>query len=134
MAEPNSLSKEDLYLLMESYRNMIQMHSTLVEQHKQIIDLQGDLLSKCEESFKELDEAYSNLGNNIQRDLASTKEKVVNNQLEFTKLYSKLSNKIYGLYAVLIPVIGSLIYLLIMSIDRFKLLEKIHSMLISIGK
>lgn len=45
------LSKEDLYLLMESYKNMITLNATLAEQQKQLMDNQGKIIEKQDVLF-----------------------------------------------------------------------------------
>jgi hypothetical protein len=41
-----SLSRDDLMLLMESYRNTIEMHTTILEQQKQVIEFQHTIINK----------------------------------------------------------------------------------------
>lgn len=44
--DEKSLNREDLMLLMESYRNTIEMHTTILEQQKQVIQFQHTIVEK----------------------------------------------------------------------------------------
>jgi uncharacterized coiled-coil protein SlyX len=117
------LSKDDLFLLMESYRNMIQLHSTLVEQQKSIMELQHTLIAKQDNiSMKQvktcdqlaliaskLDDcsnnliktndniqlACNNIDKNINGGIETVKDKMNGNQVEITKQHSGITNRVY---------------------------------------
>lgn len=131
----NDLSKQDLFILMESYKNNIQLNTTLLEQQKQMILINTQFLEKQENLCKTVNELveklancskitsenYLNLSNNVNTmssNIKSLKDDVVNgvknNNIENTsKLsseHSNISNKIYvcmvGMVAIVLSVIG----------------------------
>lgn len=153
--EFNHLNKEDLYLLMESYRNMIQMHSTVSEQQRQIIDLQNNILSKQEtislyqsKSCDHLDRitqkleicsvnlsktndvitsSCSSLDKTFDNGLGDIKDKLVSNQIESTSHYSKLTTKSYVTMGAMITVVISLIGLVVGLLDKYQMLKEVHT-------
>jgi Mg2+ and Co2+ transporter CorA len=138
--EKKYLSREDLVLLMDSYRNMIQMNSTILEQQKTILDLQHKLLDRHEEVSKRQTEVCDNLrdvADNLNnfvnqanktnetlqgslKDISSqitTLDKAVDDSLlETIKQSSELKNRIYvsliGMGTIVLGLIGLFITIL----------------------
>ena len=139
------LNKDDLFLLMESYRNMIQMHSTLVEQQKQIMDLQHDIIKKqdsismkqtqscgqLEKVVDRIEESASNLGKineSVTTGLTDVNTNIGNNKLEFTKQHSGINTKIYVSMGAMATIVISLVALSIGLLDKYDLLQEIYEM------
>lgn len=78
------LSRSDLYLVMESYRNNIALNTTLVEQQKQVILLQNDIIDKQQELTEVLKEISQNA-----KDLLKKQEEVLKESDESTKKFEK---------------------------------------------
>lgn len=160
--ELKHLNKEDLFLLMESYRNMITMNSTLVEQQKQIIGLQNNIIKKqdeisikqtqscdqlkviteklgqCADNLSKTNEnvqtSCSNLDKSISTNLSSIKDKVGESKLDLTKQHSGINTRIYVAMGAMATIIIALVALSTGLIDRFELLKDIHSILQTIAE
>lgn len=76
------LSRSDLYLVMESYRNNIAMNTTLVEQQKQLLILQNDILEKQQNFAETLREIAQN-----GKDLIKKQEDVLTRTSESAKSF-----------------------------------------------
>ncbi len=134
----DELSKNDLFILMESYKNNIQLNTTILEQQKQIlilndqfIDKQKDLCNSVEELVdrlgecsKTLSENHNILTNSIQQmslKITSSLETISNNlKLDTSKMSSSLSNKIYFAMGGMITIIISLISLFMVFSHKFE--------------
>ena len=118
-----SLSREDLTLLMESYRNTIELHTTLLEQQKQVLEFQHTIINKqdvilgkqskvydqlsilanslgsCATNIDESNKSMIKTLSLIKKDVEDEVEKV-GTKLEKTRLdnviqHSAITNKIY---------------------------------------
>lgn len=155
--EFNHLNKEDLYLLMESYRNMIQMHSTLAEQQKTIIELQNEIMNKqeklsskqstscdqLEKISKELEGCSANLtkandniisssgriDKSISTEISTVKDKMGRQQVDLTKQHSSIINRLYISYGLMASIIIGLVTLIVSLIDKYNLLKDIHNLI-----
>jgi len=135
-----SLSKDDLYLLMESYRNMITMNSTLVEQQKQLIDSQSKILDKQEslnskhsqlvdkitslvdkiddwtDATKSGHEEIQNTCTDLESAMAGKLDKLLERStdlnIENTKQHEGIKNHIYAAYVGLVGTVGSVVALI----------------------
>lgn len=137
------LNKDDLFLLMESYRNMIQMHSTLVEQQKQIIDLQHDVIKKqdsislkqaqtcgqLENVASKIEGTTSNLtkiNDSLSSGLTEVRSNLDNSQLELTKQHSGINTRLYIAMGTMATIVIGLITLSIGLMDKYHILHEIH--------
>lgn len=155
--ELKHLNKEDLFLLMESYRNMITMHSTLAEQQKQIIDLQNKIINKQDGlSLKQtqscnqlrmitdevrqmsggltttndnLQKSCSLLDKNIVSTMTTINERISESKLDVTKQHSMITNRIYITMGVMSTIIIGLITLAVGLTDKFDMISKIYEIL-----
>jgi len=149
-----SLNKDDLYLLMESYRNMIQMHSTLVEQQKQIIDLQNHILAKqdaiaskqtqscdqlkgvaekleaCAANLLKTNDTITSTSMSLDKTMSNgldlVKDKIGGGQLELTKQHSGINVRLYVAMGGMATIIIGLIGLLMALSGKFDLITEIH--------
>lgn len=159
--ELHHLNKDDLFLLMESYRNMIQMHATLLEQQKQIIELQNSIVSKeddissnqretinktneildklnvyslnLKDMNKNLLSSSSDIEKSILAKLDNMKDKIGTNQTDVTKQHTNINTRIYVAMAGSATIIIALIGLLVTFSDKLSLLKEIHIMLKAIS-
>jgi hypothetical protein len=135
-----SLSKDDLYLLMESYRNMITMNATLAEQQKQLIENQGKLLdrqdtlnSKQVQLFDKIStlvdkidewtdvtksghDEIQNTCTDLESVMAGKLDKIADRttdlNIENTKQHEGIKNHIYAAYIGLVGTVGSVVALI----------------------
>lgn len=157
-----SLSRDDLMLLMESYRNTIQMHTTLLEQQKAVISSQNELLSKQDEilkkqhqvctnidtitkevegyirKFDELNQAikskHQELVTNITGQTGNIETKLDTSMLDTIKNYSSLRNRIYIALIGMGVIVVSLITLNITAFDKFETLNDIYVLLLKLAE
>lgn len=118
-----SLSREDLTLLMESYRNTIELHTTLLEQQKQVLEFQhtiiekqdsiigkqgkvcdqlsiiatnlGDCAGNIAESNKSITERFLTIKKDVEDDVEKVASKIEITRLENVTQHSDITNKIY---------------------------------------
>lgn len=157
-----SLSRNDLILVMESYRNTIQMHTTLLEQQKAVITSQSELLSKQDEILSKQQKLCSNI-DTITKDLESfiNKTEQLNNgilakysELEKSitgqtgdisskldqsfintiKNYASLRNRLYISFGGMIIIVISLVTLCATAFDKFELLNDMYGILLKIAE
>ena len=150
--ESKNLSRDDIFLLMESYRNMVQMHTTLIEQQKQVITSQQDLVkkldsvinkqnnlyssmesvSKCLESCAEIfsetnDKIISNFNDtkkSINDNVQKVEIRVENVQTSSLKEFSSIKNRLYISYGAMSVIIISLITLTITAYEKFSMFQE----------
>jgi hypothetical protein len=116
----NQLSKQDLYILMESYKNNIQLNTTLLEQQKQLLVLHETATNKQKELCDNIDDLIDKLSscsktifdNQVKLDtnvlIVSNKISLENSNL--SKEHSTISKQIYvamvGMATIIISIIG----------------------------
>ena len=148
--ELKHLNKDDLFLLMESYRNMITLHATLVEQQKQLMVSQTNMISKQDEISSQqnnicnklarvaekLEECISTLSKTkddvgtqcgaIDRDLTSMSK-------DLTKQHNSLGVKVYTSMGLMATIVVSLITMIYTLLDKYELLDKMNTTLTQIA-
>jgi hypothetical protein len=118
-----SLSREDLALLMDSYRNTIELHTTLLEQQKQVLQFQhtiiekqdsilgkqskvydqlsilakslGSCASNIEESNKSMTKTLSSIKDDVEKEVEKVGTKIEGTRIENITQHSAITNKIY---------------------------------------
>jgi len=83
------LSRSDLYLVMESYRNNIALNTTLIEQQKQILLLQNDIIDKQQDLADKLKDITIN-----GTKLLEKQEEVLNKTVESSKAFVSCAGEI----------------------------------------
>jgi len=122
-SEEKSLSRDDLMLLMESYRNTVQMHTTLLEQQKRVIDFQHTIIDKqdsilgkqssvcdklttlaasldtCVQNMVKCNETtiekYASIQKDVEDDVEKLSVKIEDTRIENVTQHSAITNKIY---------------------------------------
>jgi len=123
----DKLTRDDLVLLMESYRNMITMHQTILDQTNKTIDKLNIIASKLDSLFSKqgnICNTMNNIDEKINTTIIETKtnnDKIDNISINITKNlndhekksieeHSKLTNKIYigwiGMVTIILSLIG----------------------------
>jgi flagellar biosynthesis regulator FlaF len=127
----SQLSKQDLYILMESYKNNIQLNTTLLEQQKQILSLHDASMEKQKELCKSIDDLVEKLGHcskvisdsqsklnenqvKLSNDLSAVSTNVTNTinnvsnktSLDFAKLYNYMYVAFFGMGGLILSIIG----------------------------
>lgn len=115
MAE-DRLTKDDLVLLMESYRNMITMHQTILDQTNKTIDKLDHIATKQDSLFSKQGNVCMDLGQikgklDDNADLIKDSvEKISSHEKKSIEDHSKITNKIYigwvGMITIIVTLIG----------------------------
>jgi len=108
------LNKDDLILLLDSYKNMVGSNTVLLEQqktllidHEKIIDKQSEIIDK------------------IITESSTRKNDIQNIKVEVIKGFGSIKHELYIVYAALAVFGISLVSLLITTLDKWKILENI---------
>ena len=118
----NSLSRDDLFLMLKSYENYIQQNTIVLGQQKQILDKQDHLLKKQSDLCNGMSEIIGKLGtysdkiiemkDGVSTNVSDIKIEMTKNRLAQVKEYSGLNLKMYVAWGGTAIVILSLISLL----------------------
>lgn len=124
------LTRDDLVLLMESYRNMITMHQTILDQTSKTISIMENIVTKQDSTLSKQGQVCNSLQNitgnlsTISINLSKTTDKIDSFENNIIKQFNthenktiedhaKLTNKIYlgwiGMGTIIIGFVG-LIY------------------------
>lgn len=117
----DKLTRDDLVLLMESYRNMITMHQTILDQSSKtiekmdvIVNKQDTLFSKQGQICNSLDKITGSL-DTAARNLNDVAKNANNHEKKTIEEHGKITNKIYlgwiGMGTIIIGLIGLIIAL-----------------------
>lgn len=143
MAETgDQLSKNDLYILMESYKNNIQLNTTLLEQQKQLMIMNTAAIEKQKEFCSTLDKFIENLTNCskklednhvkivelIDNKSSDIQTKIITHDSTNSVEHSKITNKLYVALGGMILIILAVIELSITYSSKF------NDLLTHIGK
>jgi len=136
------LSRDDLFLLMQSYENTIKLNTMLLEQHKQLIEDQNKILTKQIESttklstiFEGIETIGSTLSDSLQEirerknDIEQVKdviqEKMNDYHVENVKHFGSIKLGMNITYVAIASLVVSLIGLTYTVFTKLELLEKI---------
>lgn len=122
------LQKEDLFLLLESYKNSVEMNTVISQQLRNILEI----LRKCKDESSLLE---TNLKKDISQAITAIEkvsDKIESHNVESIKgigtvdsAMGKLGTKIIILYFAIGSVVVSLIWMVYQLIDKFDLLKEI---------
>lgn len=132
MADDKPLSISDLQLLMESYKNTIQLNTVLMEQQKQVLEKQGEIIGKQNETVTTIHNILIQMKDHTE-DLVVMKEaleasctiKTQELQQVLSKEHNSLSLKLYGGIIGLGLMVLSLIGFTVKAFAKFDLIDSI---------
>lgn len=115
------LTRDDLVLLMESYRNMITMHQTILEQTTKTIDKLDNIATKQDSLFSKQGNicvSIDKLSGKVDTSVENT-ERVASSLNAHEKKsiddHNKITNKVYigwiGMATIIVALIGLLVTL-----------------------
>lgn len=108
------MSKDDLLLLLDSYRNMVSSNTVLLEQQKTLIQDHEKILDK-----------QSEIIDKILAESSNRKDGVQHLEVEVVKGFGAIKNRVHIMYVGLAVFAISLVSLLITTMDKWKILEAI---------
>lgn len=152
------LGLSDLRLLMDNYQNIVQMSTILLEQQKQVIDLQKNMLQKQDNISKQqyevmndirtvvdkldkctislvksnesIQDMYKQINNSIIVRSEKAEDKIEQLRLDSAKEHSGIVNKIYIAWGGTAAAIVSLASLFIVVYNKYDVVKDIHKILI----
>lgn len=122
MAE-DKLSKGDLVILMDSYKNNIQLNTTLLEQQKQLIIMTGETITKQRELCSSLDAFIEKVSDCSRTVGNSIKDHDNNVSKEFSTVKFRISLVYGGMVTIILAIVG----LAISYTDKFLTLKDLIS-------
>lgn len=156
------LGLSDLRLLMDNYQNIVQMNTILIEQQKQVIGLEKDILKKQDDTCKtqffneniinnmsnkidnyaellknmnnEMLDLYAKLDKQIIENSDELGDKINTIHIDNTKEHSSITNKIYIAMVASASVVLSLIALLVKTYEKYGIMSNIQEMLVEVLK
>lgn len=118
----DKLTRDDLVLLMESYRNMITMHQTILDQSEKTIEKMDNIATKQDALFSKQSHLCTSLdrvSENLDGASASLKEaakSAIAHEKETIKQHGKIENKIHlgwiGMGTIIMGLIGLIMMLI----------------------
>lgn len=119
--ERDNLSKEDLFLLLESYKNSVEMNTLISQQLSTILEV----LQNCkDDNAKAIEDIHKQI-KDIMNGINISKEKHNTTRVDDIKTFGKLSNKINLLYVGVGSIVLAVIYMAVNLIDKYNLLTAI---------
>jgi len=122
------VEKDDIFLLLESYKNNIELSSTLLEQQRQLLTKQEELIKKQDSACDDLKEVLKKSDQcainslNIQAKVLESQTLIKTDML---KDNNKIHTNMYIQLGCLFTIIISLIGLLITLFEKFSYIKAI---------
>jgi predicted PurR-regulated permease PerM len=126
--ENRSLSKDDLFLLLQSYKNSVEMNTIISQQLNNILESvenYRDEIGNVESNLKEKIETAITIGDKIRDNLESHNTQSIKNMATINKDTSKITNKVNLLYVGIGSIVVSLFVLIIQIISKYDTLKMI---------
>ena len=130
-----AMTKEDFYMLLDAYKNMIKLNTTLLdqqsrllEQHNQILEKQNVVSQDVNKVFEEIGTHTKDVGSlhkDISKSVTDIKLKQSDCRADCGQDFSKISNKVYIGWIGMGVIITSLLALLINSWSKLDLIKAI---------
>jgi hypothetical protein len=112
----DKLTKDDLVLLMESYRNMIVMHQTILAQSAKTVDLLDNIATKQDSLFSKQSSICKSLGDmgddikGVTTKVTDMDKNINSHEKKSIEFYGKIINKIHlgwiGMITIILSLMG----------------------------
>lgn len=119
--ESDRFRKEDIFILLDAYKNQIESNRTLMEQQSKIIDQHSTILDKQ----KILADSLSEVIENINSSNIIVKNELIESRHTCFKDHTSIKTKIYIAYGGMLSIITSLIGLLYLLHEKNEVLKKV---------
>lgn len=119
----DKLSKNDLFILMESYKNNIQLNTTLLEQQKQLIIMTGEAIAKQKELCSTLD-AFIEKVSNCSKTVGDS---ITSHDTYASKEFNSIKFRISLVYGCMVTIVLAVIGLAVTYADKFLTLKELIS-------
>lgn len=129
---PNPVDKDDIFLLLDSYKNNIELSTTLLEQQKKLLEQQAEILKHqnkiCEntdETLKRFDQCTIN-SVNLQKNFSDS---ITSIKVENAESHNRLKYSIWALSGAMVTIVISLMGLIVAIMDKYKIITLIANKL-----
>jgi predicted PurR-regulated permease PerM len=126
------IQKEDLFLLLESYKNSVEMNTVISQQLRtihEVLNACKDETSALETNLKELIEKAIDAAEKARDKIDSHNVESIKDIGQIDRSVGKLTNKIYLLYIGVGSIVLSLFWVIYQLIDKYELLVSIAKQL-----
>lgn len=114
MTESDGFRKEDIFILLDAYKNQIESNRTLMEQQSKLID-----------KHQTIAESLANIIDKFDNYIAISKLETIESRTSCFKDHNSLKMKIYFAYGGMLSIITSLIGLLYLLHEKNEVLKKV---------
>jgi len=119
--EKESLHKEDLFLLLESYKNSVEMNTLISQQLSVILDI----LRQCKDDSVLMEVNIKDKIIVVEVIIEKIRDKLEGHEKENIKSNGKIINRVNLLYVAIGSMVISLFWVIYQLIDKYSLLEAI---------
>lgn len=122
------LNMQDLQLLLDSYKNTVELNTILVSQQKTLLEQHDQLITKQKEVCKIIGDCLDNVKNHAHelgniKNLIEKSEEI--NTVKLSSEHKHMNARIYGLGAGLVVIILSLITFVSKATEKLEILDNI---------
>ena len=117
----NSFDKEDIFMLLEAYKNHIDSNRTLMEHHGKLLDQHNIIIEKQKCIMDSIDSIITKISSFNE----SVKDRLVDSRAECLEEHNNIKTKLYVAYIGTATIIISLVTLLYSSYQRSIISEEI---------
>lgn len=124
----NVLSRDDLFLLMEAYRNNIEISTTLLQQQNQIVEQLQKTTANQEKICGSIDGVADKLDASAQQMSTTYQEIIVEKtkcQAEVSKEHGTIIHRVNLVYVGIGTLLLPLVVFLVQAFDRLELIHRI---------
>lgn len=112
----DALSKDDLYLLLESYKNSVEMNTLISQQLSTILDV----LQQCKEENAHTIESMKDKIGDVSAIIEKLRDKIDSHNTEEIKAKGNLSGKVNLLYIGIGSIVLGLIWIIYQLMEKIK--------------
>lgn len=126
MADEKNLSKDDLFLLLESYKNSVEMNTVISQQLTTILEI----LQTVKDQDANLEQNLKDKIDSAIKIVEKMRDKFEAHDKEDIKYFDKILNKLTVLYIGVGSIVLSLCWIIYQLIDKYELL---HTIAVKLG-
>ncbi len=127
-SDGSSFSRDDLFLLLEAYRNQVETNQTLMEQQSRLIEQHIQILGRQAEVCNDVSEVINKIGRLSEREAekhADLQDKINTSQLGCVKDHSSIKTKMTILYIGIGAIVIALISLAHSAYEKLDVIKSI---------
>lgn len=124
----SSFSRDDLFLLLEAYRNQVETNQTLMEQQSRLIEQHSLILDKQQTVCNNVNEVISKIGRLSEREAekhAHLGDKINTSQLNCVKDHGSLKTRMAILYIGVGAIVLALVNLAYSAYEKLDIIKAI---------